>query len=48
MFIVKVSKGVYEVREHKYPRPIFRGTMTQCVEFMRNTVPTYAYGETYE
>lgn len=35
MHIIKVAKNVYEVRRHRYPRPMFRGTMAQCVEFMR-------------
>ena len=42
MHIVKVSKDFYEVRRHRYPRPMFRGTMSECVEFMRiNTVENY-------
>ena len=48
MHIIKVSDGVYEVRRPKYDRPIFRGTMSQCVEFMRENDPKYAYGEYYE
>ena len=42
MHIVKISKDVYEVRRHRYPRPMFRGTMSECVEFMRiNTAEKY-------
>jgi hypothetical protein len=39
MHIKKVSEGLYEVRRHRYPRPMFRGTMAECVEFMRINNP---------
>ena len=42
MHIVKISKNVYEVRRYRYERPLFRGTINECTEFMRiNTMENY-------
>ena len=35
MFIVKVKDGVYEVRKRDKARPIFRGSISDCSEFIR-------------
>lgn len=42
MHIVKISAGVYEVRRYRYERPMFRGTISECTEFMRiNNMENY-------
>ena len=45
MHIKKVAPGVYEVRRHRYPRPMFRGTMAECVQFMQVNNPKAEYYE---
>jgi len=46
MHIIKIGDGLYEVRRHRYNRPMFRGTMSQCVLFMQINKPTK--GQRYE
>lgn len=48
MYILKIAENIYEVRVKKYPRPLYRGTMTQCVKYMRDNDPSYAYGDNNE
>jgi len=39
MFIEKVADGVYQVRLKKSTRPLFRGTLKQCVNYMNTNRP---------
>lgn len=45
MFIKKVAKGVYEVRQHGRDQAFYRGTMTQCVGYMQTHQEGYLWGQ---